>query len=456
MPSTPRIDSVVGRYARPSSGRFEGRRFERKSQRAPWLLSGLLCGISAAVVGIPPVIHFVGLRPWHMLALCALFIALTGAQVPVQKLKIHLIDILMVLFAFVSVVLELFNSSELEYAFDLGTVISPLYYLIGYYVARVVVTSREVASDFLLMFSVASVPVAIASVLQVGSPQVSRLILAIAPGPGLEARILDGRLIRATGFVGHWTGLGFYFCACLAAACMAAILSSPFPRVKNSLKLIIVASFLGALSTLTLSVLATATLIVLSFLLVRGIRPGALVAAGAVAVVSYYRFGALFQERIDQQTAARLEYLPSWVPNTLSYRWRIWSEQTIPTISERVWTGWGSNLYSGRERPRRLIWHSAESQWFGQAVAYGVVGTLLLLAVCIGIAYHFARRVRSEQFRYQMPGAMLILGCLAASFTVPVFTNRGLPVALWVLLGVVVSIQVLSRVEDRNVRVGSV
>ncbi len=412
--------------------------------RGSWLLVGALSGLSASVVGVPSVIPSVGLRPWHILAIAALFVAVGASKNSPGILRLSWLDLSLLGYAAVCILAEIYNASELEYPIDVGTVLSPLYYLIGYYAARITIESRVSAGVFLGAFAAVSIPMSVVSLGQLGSAEVSRAVLAIAPGPGLEARIEDGRLIRATGFVGHWTGLGFYFCACLAAACMATLLLAPTGRIPWILKGAIVFAFLGALSSLTLSVLTTAILIILGLLAVRGLKVSTLWSVGAVTVIAYLKFGEYFEDRIDQQTAARLEYLPSWVPNTLAYRWRIWTEQTIPVIQERLLTGWGSNLYSGRDRPRILVWHSPESQWFGSAISYGIIGAVSLAMVLVATIYYFAYRVRMVEHRYKLPGLMLIVGSTVASFTVPVFTNRGFPVALWMLLGVIVSVHFLT------------
>ncbi|MFD1810854.1 hypothetical protein [Rhodococcus gannanensis] len=415
---------------------------------------GLLLGIAAAIPGVPALVPVFGIRPWHMLVGAALVLALMQcARGTMSALRITVLDVVVVVYVLASVLVEYTNSSDLGFAFDPVSAITPLFYVVGYLAARLIIASRPDARTFLVAFALPAFPAGVLSVLQLGSPAFSLLVLRIAPGPALSERIVDGRLIRATGFVGHWTGLGFYFCTALAAACAALLLS---PRGERRITLpvgaALIGSVFGALSSLTLSVLATVTLIALVTLAVFGIRLGRVLALGAVALVCYLQFGDYLDERFSQQTAYRPEYLPGWVPNTIAYRWKIWTQQTIPAIEERMWTGWGTNLYTGSWRPRQLVWGSPESQWFGTAVASGVVVAVLLGLVLICALGYLLVGVRSAEGSWKAPLAALLIAALIASLTVPAFSNRGLPIGLWVVFGVVLAVWEVSR-RDHGVRV---
>ena len=128
------------------------------------------------------------------------------------------------------------------------------------------------------------------------------------------------------------------------------------------------------------------------------------------------------------------------MPNTIAYRWKIWTQQTIPTLEERSWTGWGSSVYTGSWRPRQLVWGSPESQWFGAAVTAGVIVACLLgLTLLVALRYVLNGAFKAPG-RWKLPIAALLISALVASLTVPAFTNRGLPVGLWVLFGVVLAL----------------
>lgn len=404
---------------------------------------GVLLGLAAAVPGVPPLLPMFGIRPWHMLVAAALVLALVRcARGTASNLRISGLDVALAVYVVAAALVEYTNAGDLGFAFDALGAVTPLFYVVGYLAARLIIASRDDARVFLTAFALPAFPVGVLSVLQLGSPSFSLLVLKIAPGPGLSERIVDGRLIRATGLVGHWTGLGFYFCTALAAACAALLLVAPGrKRLTLPLTVGLAGSAFGALSSLTISVLATVCLIGLVTLIVVGIRVGRVLALGAVALVLYLQFGDYLGERFTQQSAYRPEYLPAWVPNTIAYRWKIWTEQTIPVIADRPWTGWGTSLYTGTWRPRGLVWGSPESQWFGMAIASGIVVTVLFGVVLLAALVFAMSGIRSTAGRWKAPIATLLVAAIIASLTVPAFTNRGLPIGLWVLFGVILAVR---------------
>lgn len=423
---------------------------------ARWV--GLLLGLAAATTGVASFVPMFGVRPWHIFAGLALAIAVFSAPAgTVRSLKIGLLDLSFGLFALGSLFAEYINSSELG-SFDIIGAINPAFFLVGYFAARIAVAGRMSAYEALRAYCMPAIPAGFVSVAQIGSVPISKLVLKIAPGPGLESRIIDGRLIRATGFVGHWTGLGFYFCSVLAAGCAALLLARSIGgRPRRSIYWALGLAALGAVSSLTLSAIATAVAIALVTLFVIGLRPGRLLLLTGGVMIVYFQFGSLLEERVTQQTAYRKEYVPDWVPNTIAYRWKIWTEQTVPVLKERVWTGWGSDVYSGGSRPRRLEWGSPESQWLGTAMTSGVI-VAGLLGVTLVVALRLLMRSawRSRHLRWQLPVGALVLCALISSFTVPVFTNRGLPVGLWFIIGVVAAVHAsYNNADDRHDFAGS-
>jgi hypothetical protein len=174
---------------------------------------------------------------------------------------------------------------------------------------------------------------------------------------------------------------------------------------------------------------------------------------GLVAIALYWQFGSYLGERIDQQTAYRPSYVPDWLPNTLAYRWRIWSEQTVPVIQERLMTGWGADLYSGRQRPSLLVWHSPESQWFGVLVMYGLIGFLALIFVAVRSLWVAGMMSFRPGGSHWLPIFILFIGAAVGSVTVSVYTSRGYPVAFWVLLGLLLGV-LTSREKEPKLRRG--
>lgn len=404
---------------------------------------GLLLGTAAGTAGVRAIPGLAGVRPWHVLVLSALFVALwTLPPGSVTRLRLTMIDMLSLAFIGSSVFASYLNAGELQYYPDWVSVASPIFYLGVFAAARLVVAGKRDAELLLRGFSWPAVPVAVLAVLQVVSPQVARVSLVLAPSDALEARLNDARISRATGLIGHWTGSGFYFCAALAAVTIAALLSnkSTLGAMVSTDRVVVVAAVLGAMTSVTFSVILTAAAVGVAYWYRAGGRLSGLAGMGAGALGCYFLFRDLLDSRLAQQASVDNPGIPSWVPSTLAFRWRIWSEETMPAIMDRASTGWGSGVYSpdslGRIRPTMLEWGSAESQWLSVAISYGVLTSVTFALLFTLLVWNLVRATTSGRGGSALLPAVALLGvAVLASFTAPVFVNRGLPGALWALLG---------------------
>lgn len=417
---------------------------------------GLLLGLAAATPGVISLVPALGIRPWHVFVVAALVVAIVESpEQRLRHLRVTALDLSVLVYATAFLVVEYFNASDLGFRLEPAAALSPFLMLAGFYSARLVISTLPSARTFLIGFGLPAIPIALVSALQIWSPSVNEALLRVAPSSGLADRLVDGRLIRATGFVGHWTGLGFYFCVVLAAACTALILFlRAGQRPPSSVNYTLAASALGAVSSLTISVIVTALIIGVATVLAVGARIGRVAALVALCGLLYFQFGDQLSDRVDQQTTRfSSAYVPSWMPNTIAYRWEIWVEQTIPAIGERIWTGWGTNIYSSAsraDRPALLQWSSPESQWFGSAVASGVVVTALLAIAMLVALRTVSRGALAPGGRWRIPVVALLASAIIASFTVPVFTNRGLPIGIWILFGVVVAVGTVCSTENSS------
>ncbi|WP_165067520.1 O-antigen ligase family protein [Marisediminicola senii] len=359
---------------------------------------------------------------------------------------------------------ELINARELRFAPDILNVISPLFYYMGYIAARISVRSYDQAVYFLRQFVwpiLIATPLALGQSL--GNPGITQLVLAVAPGAGATRRLENDGLTRATGLVGHWTGFGAYAVCVVAAAVALLIISKHLGLRRPRLALVtLLAAAMCVISTLTLSVAVAALAIVLCCWRSAGLGRQLLIAAGVLSATASVVFGSLIQARVDQQftdRVSRISWLPDWVPDTLNYRARIWTEQTIPMVQDRPLTGWGTNLYEGvylglegqRVYPTQLLWHSPESQWLGSAMTFGLFGLCAQVVLLLAIAHLLisAHRERDSML-IARPILMLFVMSILVATTVPVFTNRGFPMAFWPLLGVLTGIYLSGSRSARN------
>ncbi len=436
----------------------------RVKRRAAWV--GALLGLSAAFSGVVLPVSIGGLRPWHLLLLAAILIAISSSlsEGLIRKARLLPVDLGVGLYVGVCIVAELINARELRFAPDILNVISPLFYYMGYIAARISVRSYDQAVYFLRQFVwpiLIATPLALGQSL--GNPGITQLVLAVAPGAGATRRLENDGLTRATGLVGHWTGFGAYAVCVVAAAVALLIISKHLGLRRPRLALVtLLAAAMCVISTLTLSVAVAALAIVLCCWRSAGLGRQLLIAAGVLSATASVVFGSLIQARVDQQftdRVSRISWLPDWVPDTLNYRARIWTEQTIPMVQDRPLTGWGTNLYEGvylglegqRVYPTQLLWHSPESQWLGSAMTFGLFGLCAQVVLLLAIAHLLisAHRERDSML-IARPILMLFVMSILVATTVPVFTNRGFPMAFWPLLGVLTGIYLSGSRSARN------
>lgn len=400
---------------------------------------GLLLGLASATVGVRAPIPAVGIRPWHVLCVVGLLVAarIYLSSPHRRNLRVTPIDWVFAAFMLCALATEVRNSLSPGIELDIMGPVSWTYYLVGYFAVRLAIDSKLDARRFLVAFTSPAIPAAIVATTQLVSTGFTARVLEVAPSPSLLNRLDDERMLRATSLVGHWTGSGFYFCAMVAAACSAVLLTPRGRSVGVVVWASLIAGVFGAFTSVTLTVIATAIAVLIVTVLARGVNRRLLAGFIALVVSSILIFSNALISRLTQQTAQRDEYVPGWIPNTLAFRFRVWRDQTLPTISERPWTGWGSDVLSGSWRPYRLDWSSAESQYFGIALSYGWVVTAVLVALLLLVVVMLAQRTRSRTraHRYRLPILALAISCIIASATVPAFTNRGLPVPFWILAG---------------------
>ncbi|MDQ1202929.1 O-antigen ligase [Rhodococcus sp. SORGH_AS_0303] len=428
---------------------------------------GVALGVASAVVGIPEVLPFLPLRPWHVAMGAALVIALAAVRARRAVWPRPLVmDWLFLAFIALSIVVGFFNSRDLGEPFGLSAAVFPVYPLVGYVAVRMTIRHRTDALVLLKWFTVPVIPSAAVALVQQVSSGASLTILSISPSEDLSRRIADGETSRATALVGNWIGAGMYFNAVLAAACCIVIGTSRNRRIGRLTWVSAGLAIAGAAATATISVIATSAVLVAVTVAVERKRSlpylgSATVVAGVVTVL--FSRGAL-QSRVEQQRTPNVPAAgvadgavggaadgavggaadpgvpalaeSSKLPSTLAYRIEVWSEQTFPAIRERPWTGWGADVVNSANRPTTLIWDSAESQWFGVALWFGIPIAIFYCAVIavIGITMWRARTKMTS------PIVAFFALSVVNAFIVPAFSNRGLPVPLWALMGIVVAL----------------
>ncbi len=152
-----------------------------------------------------------------------------------------------------------------------------------------------------------------------------------------------------------------------------------------------------------------------------------------VAVVAGLLFGAT-----DRQASVRgavrggkVVARASVVPQTLQFRWEVWTGQYVPAIEQRPLTGYGDVT------PLSVRWPYTESQY----VTLLMQGGLPLLLLFGALTWAMVRRgracARSPDPVDQALGRTLVVSVVALAImdiVWPFMSNGGLPQVLWAML----------------------
>ncbi|WP_264796401.1 O-antigen ligase family protein [Arthrobacter mangrovi] len=339
-------------------------------------------------------------------------------------------------FVLTTLVLELINSLALGHEPAFYLTYNWTIYLFAVFAARLCLASRGELRSFLGGF-VLLVPLAavIALMQLLDNPTISRTILELAPNAGAMARLEEGAPPRASGLIGHWTGLGSYLVA-MAVAVLALTLMSASRSNYRMIALGVIG--LGVLSTFTFSVIITYILVVAVYFIKTKRGLILLLLSGIFGFVASAFLADSLAFRVFQQygdNAGAFSSSSGLIPETVMFRFSIWINETLPAVLERPVTGWGQGVYiqfgQWTHFPEDLLWRSPESQWFSVLMQ----GGLLLLVVIGYVIVQLWRAASMQESQLAVVLKTFLLLCVATAFTVPQFTNAGLPAVLFVLFG---------------------
>lgn len=424
---------------------------------ARWLV-GLLLGLSVGTVGLKA-----GLGPIKtssIFAIMAILLAIAfSGRTAILTYRPSKVELASAAFIVVAIVCELINAIQLNHPPRFDVPIQWLSYTVAFTGARLVIGNDEDRLQLLQGFLFFAPIFASIGLLQaLNMTPVVQVVLDLTQSTSAMGRFERDEFTRATGLVGHWTGFGAYL-----LAMTAALLSENILRRRNGVRegstfaLRLALLGLGIIGTVTLSVILAYFFVVVIYLWKLrkiGTFGGLIVLAAGVASSA---LSDLLQRRLDDQfgyNPGALAEMNGILPETLAYRLTIWTTQTIPAILERPLSGWGQGLYIefGRwlDFPSYLTWRSAESQWLLTMVTSGTAVTALLLVV----VYHISSAFRAQKGALRSILVAFIVACFLVSFTVPIFTNNGLPAALMVISAIFVDTQVPGRRQEQKLDLG--
>ena len=399
---------------------------------------GWLLGMSAGLVavrlpGLPAGVPLFGVFAIGALAAASL---LTPAAV-IRSKRLVSVDVVLLGYVCLRTSLELYNAIDLGHPISFAYLADMSFAVSAFIAARFVVQNWE---DCLTLFRpIVAVGVVVSVIgtvqlLQLGP--VNQLLVAYTRSGGLADRLDAGWDIRATSTIGTWTALGGYLALILALQCVLMLSGRAKSLIRSSL--ITLTLVVGQIATLTFATVFV-SLLVLAVTARRLRLDVAMIASASVAgLIGYILFGSLIIDRLSKQAGVSPStgQMPGWIPESVAYRMNIWIKETVPTILERPWVGWGNEAYASDMWPRRpilLSWLSPESEWLRTAIAAGFLGLAVELALFVLIVSLFARAARYGT----QPLVAVMIGLLAASLTHSHFANRAALLLTFLLVGAV-------------------
>jgi hypothetical protein len=168
---------------------------------------------------------------------------------------------------------------------------------------------------------------------------------------------------------------------------------------------------------------------------------------GLVVIAAQFVFGGLIEQRTQAQTVSTTVERtgPSWLPETIGYRVKVWEDQYAEALGAYAATGYGPGFPSG------VDWSHTESGYITILLRGGVpylAGTAALLAgVVVRARRNAAGTSSSARSALCVAAGAVAIVQLPINLTFPYFTASGLPQAAWILWGLLAA-QELS--DDRK------
>jgi hypothetical protein len=309
-----------------------------------------------------------------------------------------------------------------------GTVAGQLQFFLLYRSLKVTLRTADQRHLALRVLFVSSGVVALLAILQEAHvPGVISLLFTLT---GSASAGGTGGVIRATGLFVNWAALaGFLLPLVLIAFCLG--LSDTLRTYRKSQLTLVLILILGLFVTAELSVI----LCLLIGACVLGLRYGRgkvmLRWLGIGLIVALVGAGGLLGNRLETQFAVGAGTGHSaLVPQTLSFRWTVWTQQYIPAAERKPFTGYGIEL------PSSINWAFPESQY----ITFLIQGGLPLVGIFVALFWAMLREARrarkSEDPVDRALGEGLSIAVISLAFINliwPYLSNGGMPQMLWCL-----------------------
>lgn len=326
---------------------------------------------------------------------------------------------------------------------DLQTMLGPIqFFLIYRTMAAGLVThrSRILAIRLILLMSIPVSAIAIAQQF-LGQPVTNVLVsmtgTTVFNTPGFEP------VFRATSVFPIWHALaGYILVVILLSAGLLLTRDREVLPVWGHFVVLVTGSF-ALLFSLTTTVIVGAVI----GILIMGAMTGRLarvltwcVVLGGGAVLLFY---PLIASRIASQAIATADTPgdgTSFLPQTLQYRFGVWTDQYFPALNGSWLTGYGP------AEPPGIDWHHTESGFITILLRGGLMYLILTAILITLVALHARNRLATARSTSE-GGLAAAIFALAVVFPIinlvfPYVTASGLPQPLWMLWGILAASEV--------------
>lgn len=333
-----------------------------------------------------------------------------------------------------------------------GTVLGQLQFFLVYRAVRVAIRSARERRTALAVLVISTIPVSLLALLQkLNAPHVRLFIYKMvgATTTGTAAASV-GHSLRVTGPFANWAALaGFLLPTLLVLVAMAL----GQVRVRRS-RWFLAAGILGAVGlALTDEQSAIICCAVGAVVLAKRYGKGRAVLRWAPLLVlaAAVFAGPSIVHRIGEELAPSAGTgRVSWIPQTLSFRWSVWTQQYFPAIWQRPLSGFGVVL------PPTIRWQYPESQY----VSFLMEGGFPMLGLFGVLSWAMLRGARdaarsADPLDRALGNALgiAIVSMLVMNTMWPFLSNGGMPQVLWALLALAVPLG-RSRIAGNPVATG--
>ena len=309
--------------------------------------------------------------------------------------------------------------------------VGPVQFFLLYRVVRATIETPRQRVVALRLLLLSSIPVSLLAIAQyIGVPGVQEFVEQITQSGVFDLWIWSQQP-RATGPFESWHPLAGYLFLLMVLA-IAEIADGD----RDVMPMWATTSLLGLM---TLALLVSQTLNVLAGLAIVAVMIAVmtrrvaqvLVPLAAVALVGAVIFGPVLLDRVASQEVDNPTSSGGvQTPQTIGYRFEVWTDQYIPAIVDHWMTGYGPEL------PPSIEWRYTESVYF-TLLLRGGVALFGAYAVMMAVTWRdsWRRRNTTELPRRSVAMALVagIVALVPMQTVFPYFTASGLPQVWWIL-----------------------